>query len=73
VDPYFLATAYAGLADRDNVMRQLGLAYERRSAQLPPADVEPCFDPIRSDARFQDLVARMGFPRSRTAARSVTP
>ncbi len=73
VDPYFLATAYAGLADRDNVTRQLTLAYERRSAQLPQADVEPCFDSIRSDPRFQDLVARMGFPRWRPAARSLTP
>ena len=65
VDPFDLAIAYAGLGDPHNASQQLALAYERRSAQMCHVDIEPFFDPIRSDPRFRDVVARMGFPRSK--------
>jgi TolB-like protein/DNA-binding winged helix-turn-helix (wHTH) protein/tetratricopeptide (TPR) repeat protein len=62
VDPYNMAIPYAGLGDRDNAMRLLAKAYEERSAEMPQVKVEPFFDNLHSDPRFQDLVRRMNFP-----------
>ncbi len=62
VDPYMMAVPYAGLGDRDNAMRLLSKAYEERSAEMPQLKIEPFFDNLRSDPRFQELVRRMNFP-----------
>jgi tetratricopeptide (TPR) repeat protein len=62
VDPYNMAIPYVGLHDRDDAMRLLTKAYEDRSAEMPQLKVEPFFDDLRSDPRFQDLVRRMNFP-----------
>jgi TolB-like protein/DNA-binding winged helix-turn-helix (wHTH) protein/Flp pilus assembly protein TadD len=73
LDPYDLAVAYAGLGDAENATKELALACERRTAQMPYVDVEPFFDGIRGHPRFQKLVDRMSFPRwkvAREAARA---
>jgi tetratricopeptide (TPR) repeat protein len=62
VDPYEMAIAYAGLGDKDQAMKWLTKAYEERSTEMPQVKVEPFFDNLRSDPRFQDLVRRMKFP-----------
>jgi TolB-like protein/DNA-binding winged helix-turn-helix (wHTH) protein/Tfp pilus assembly protein PilF len=56
-----IALIYAGLGDLDQAMISLNKAYEARfkvSILLRPA-----FDPLRSDARFQDLLRRIGVPQ----------
>ncbi len=63
VDPYNMAIPYAGLGDRDNAMRLLTKAYQERSAEMPQVNVEPFFDNLRSDPRFQDLERRLNFPQ----------
>jgi hypothetical protein len=63
VDPYMRAVPYAGLGDHDNAIRLLTRAYEERSAEMPQVKIEPFFDNLRSDPRFQDLVRRMNFPQ----------
>jgi hypothetical protein len=62
VDPYEMAIPYAGLGDKDQAMKWLTKAYEERSTEMPQVKVEPFFDNLRSDPRFQDLVRRMKFP-----------
>ena len=62
VDPWYSARVYAGLGDNDQAIAWLEKAYQNRSAMLAQLKVEGFFDPLRSDPRFQDLVARMGFP-----------
>jgi TolB-like protein/DNA-binding winged helix-turn-helix (wHTH) protein/Tfp pilus assembly protein PilF len=62
MDPIFLVIAYAGVGDRDNAMRLLSKGYAERSPQMPFLKVEPFFDPLRADTRFQDLLRRMNFP-----------
>ncbi len=62
MDPYNRAIPYAGLGDRDNAIMLLNQAYDERSAEMPQLKVEPFFDSLRSDPRFQELVRRMNFP-----------
>ena len=61
IDTYDLARGYASL-DKEKAFAWLEKAFEMRSVQLRAMKVEPLFDPIRSDSRFQDLLRRMNFP-----------
>ena len=58
-----LAAVYAGLGDKDQAFRSLAKAIEERDSALAYAKIEPMYDPLRSDPRFQDLLRRMNFPR----------
>lgn len=59
---YEIAFIYAGLGDRDQAFRWLESAFETRDKGITFIKVDPCLDPLRSDPRFKDLVARVGFP-----------
>ena len=51
------------LSRRDvEAMKWLNIAYEKKEAQLVFMGVDPLWDPIRDDPRFQDLLHRMNFP-----------
>jgi len=59
VPPDAVAFVYAGLGDRDNAFTWFEKAFAERAIRawfLP----DPRLDPIRSDARFKDLMSRMG-------------
>jgi TolB-like protein/DNA-binding winged helix-turn-helix (wHTH) protein/Tfp pilus assembly protein PilF len=55
-----MAIIYASLGDNDDAMNWLERAYEEKFN--PGALLRPGFDPLRSDARFKDLVRRVGLP-----------
>jgi tetratricopeptide (TPR) repeat protein len=61
VSPYDLAIVYVGLGEKDRAMEQLNHAYEEQSGWIIYLKVEPFFDPLRSDPRFQDLLRRVDF------------
>jgi tetratricopeptide (TPR) repeat protein len=52
-----VARVYSGLGEKDKAFDWLEKGYEERS--LGPIKIEPIFDPLRSDPRFQDLLRRM--------------
>jgi TolB-like protein/Flp pilus assembly protein TadD len=57
-----IALIYVGLGDHDRAMISLNKAYEARfKASIL---LRPAFDPLRSDARFQDLLHRIGLPQA---------
>ncbi|MGH7486118.1 MAG: tetratricopeptide repeat protein, partial [bacterium] len=62
-----IALIYAGLADKAQAMFWLNKAYEARFN--PSILMRPAFDPLRSDARFQDLLRRIGLPNRDGVAR----
>jgi serine/threonine-protein kinase len=62
VPPSAFALVDSGLGDRDGAFGWLEKAYEGRDPWVTGLNVEPMFDPIRSDPRFQDLVRRAGVP-----------
>lgn len=63
VSPYFIALIYVGLNEKDEAFEWLEKAFNDRSAGMIFLKVEPMFDPIRSDPRFQDLLRRVNFTR----------
>src|SRR5215472_16704872 len=62
LSPYFLATAYAGLGDKDKAFEGLETAYRDRADWMAYLKVDPEIDSLRSDPRFQDLLRRVGLP-----------
>jgi TolB-like protein/DNA-binding winged helix-turn-helix (wHTH) protein len=59
-----VALIYVGLGDRDQAMNWLNKAYEARFN--PSILLRPGFDTLRSDARFQDLLRRIGLPTAKS-------
>jgi len=62
VAPTNFAIIYIGLGKKDLAFDWLEKAYEERSSFLTELKVEPMFDSLRSDPRFQDMLRRMNFP-----------
>jgi hypothetical protein len=56
------ARVYSGLGDKDEAFVWLEKAYEERSTALYYLKVDPIWDPLRSDPRFNDLLRRIGLP-----------
>ena len=63
VSPGNLAILYAALGEREQAFASLEKAYQEHDSQLQYLGVEPGFDPLRSDRRFQDLMRRVGLSR----------
>ncbi|HVQ36863.1 MAG TPA: winged helix-turn-helix domain-containing protein [Pyrinomonadaceae bacterium] len=59
VAPYDLAILYTGLGEKDKAFEQLGKAIEGRSGWVIYLNVEPLFDPLRSDPRYKALLKRI--------------
>jgi hypothetical protein len=51
------------LGESGKAVRLLEEAVEERSSWLVFLDVDPRFDPLRSDPRFQALLHKMSFPQ----------
>jgi DNA-binding winged helix-turn-helix (wHTH) protein/TolB-like protein len=61
VPAYFMAVVYTGLNDKAQAIEWLEKGYQERSGGLIFINVDPRFDVLRSESRFQDLLRRMGF------------
>jgi eukaryotic-like serine/threonine-protein kinase len=60
VSPVYIALVYAGLRNHDQAMQWLQKGYAEHSEALTFIKVEPRFDSLRQDARFQQLLRQMG-------------
>ncbi len=58
--PYNIARSYARLNENEQTLYWLEKAYEEHSDHLTLLRVDPLFDFLRTDARFQDLLKRVG-------------
>jgi tetratricopeptide (TPR) repeat protein len=60
VPSYLVARIYYGLDDNDRVFELMDGALEERYGYLVYLDVEPMFDGLRADPRYEGLVSRVG-------------
>lgn len=58
--PYDVAMVHVSLGQKDEAFAWMQRAFEQRSLWLGYLNVEPQLDPLRGDARFRELVARVG-------------
>jgi TolB-like protein/DNA-binding winged helix-turn-helix (wHTH) protein/Tfp pilus assembly protein PilF len=63
VSDALLATASWSLGEREAAIQHLQRGIERRDSYLALLKVAPMFDDMRSDARFQEMVEHMNFPK----------
>jgi Flp pilus assembly protein TadD len=57
--PLGIAWIYIGLGDKDQAFLWLDKSFEERSDGMRVIKTSPIYDPLRSDARFTDLLKRM--------------
>jgi hypothetical protein len=55
---------YAALGDTNETFKWLETSYREHGEWMVLLMVDPRFDSLRDDARFQDLMRRMNFPRT---------
>jgi serine/threonine-protein kinase len=63
VPPFDIGLIHMGLGEKDNAFVWFEKAYEDRSHWLTGLKVNPIFDSLRSDPRFDDLLNRVGLPQ----------
>ncbi len=62
VPPTLIARLYVFAGEKDRALEWLEKAYQERNSKLVYINVEPVWDPLRDEPRFQDLLRRMNFP-----------
>jgi eukaryotic-like serine/threonine-protein kinase len=60
VPPYFFATIYGALGERDQAFEKLTTAVDERDGYLPWLNVDSAADSLRNDPRFQQVLRRVG-------------
>ena len=62
VRPYYLASIYAALGDKDKAFAELERSFDEHDCYFSRAPVDPFMDPLRKDPRFKSLMKRMNLP-----------
>ena len=62
VRPYYVASIYAALGDKDKAFAELERSFAERDCYLGRLTVDPFMDPLRDDPRFKGLLKRMNLP-----------
>ena len=62
IPPYHFAWVYTGLGDKDEAITLLQKTYDEHTQHVVDFKTVPIFDRLRTDARFQELVQRVGLP-----------
>jgi eukaryotic-like serine/threonine-protein kinase len=63
VSPYNVALIYNGLGEGEETLRWLERGIEQRDPRMTFLKVEPKWNNLRDDTRFQEMLRRVGFPQ----------
>jgi TolB-like protein/DNA-binding winged helix-turn-helix (wHTH) protein len=63
IDNLEFASIYSALDNADMAMHYLEVAYREHKYTLARLQLNPAFDPLHSDPRYQDLIRRIGLPQ----------
>lgn len=59
---FYCGQIYSGLGETEKAFEWLEKAFDRRETEMVWLKIEPQFDNLRQDPRFNDLIQRVGFP-----------
>lgn len=59
VPSYSIGEAYMRMGEKEKAIQWLQQAYDEHDTELVSLGVEPVFNPVRGDARFQEILTRM--------------
>ncbi|HKW64628.1 MAG TPA: protein kinase [Candidatus Acidoferrum sp.] len=59
VSSYSIGEAYMRMGEKEKAIKWLQRAYDEHDSELVSLGVEPVFNPLRSDARFREILRRM--------------
>jgi hypothetical protein len=59
VSPFTFAVPYARMGEADRALENLGKALDERYPSMVFLQVEPVFDSLRDDPRFEELMQRV--------------
>ncbi len=62
VNPWMFAIVYTGMGDKDRAFESLDKAYDEHRTDLGWIKADPRMGPLRSDARYKELLLRLGLP-----------
>ena len=62
-DPFDIAVAYAQVNENDKAIDYLQKAFASRDSQVQIINVDPRFDNVRNDPRFQEMVRKLNLPK----------
>ncbi|HET7841238.1 MAG TPA: winged helix-turn-helix domain-containing protein [Terriglobia bacterium] len=62
-DPLPLAIAWIAIGNKEKAFQNLELALRQHSPSITALKVDPVYDPLRSDPRFDGYLKRLGFNR----------
>lgn len=62
VSPAELAVLYTGLDDKESALASLEKAYADHDLQMQYVKIDPHYDSLRSERRFQELIRKVGLP-----------
>jgi tetratricopeptide (TPR) repeat protein len=65
VSPYYLALIHTALGEKGEALAALERSHAEQDSTLVTVNIDPRFDPLRGEARFKALIARMHFPGAR--------
>jgi len=60
IDETLIVYIFLALGEKDQAFAWMEKGYQSRAGELPWMIMEPKFDSVRSDPRFDELVQRMG-------------
>ena len=59
--PYFVATFFAELGEKDKAFAMLNEAIETKDQHTAQMKIDPYMNPLRDDPRFQEVLKKVGF------------
>ncbi len=70
VDPVVMSWAHLGMGNKEEALADLEKAYSGHFSIMTTLKVEPAYDALRGDPRFQDLLRRVGLAQSNSTGKS---
>ena len=65
LSPSYVAHVYTALGDQEQAMDWLERAYHESDFTLVNVYTDPRYEPLRSNPRYKELIAKMGFTSAR--------